>query len=65
MPKPVTPHSESPFCSPVQGAAYIGVDVRTIYRWIADHRLTAYRAGSHRIRIRKTDLEAVLTQVSE
>ena len=40
------------------------MDVRTIYRWIETGRLTAYRAGSHRIRIRKEDLDALLVQVT-
>lgn len=47
-----------------QAATYYAVDRRTIYRWIAEGRLKAYRLGGQQIRIRQEDLDSVLTEVS-
>jgi excisionase family DNA binding protein len=40
-----------------QAAAYFGVDVKTVRRWIAQGRLTAYRIGPRLIRI---DRESII-----
>jgi excisionase family DNA binding protein len=40
-----------------QTADYFGVDVKTVRRWIAHGRLTAYRVGPRLIRI---DRESIL-----
>jgi excisionase family DNA binding protein len=44
-----------------QTAEYIGADPKTIRRWIADGRLTAYRVGPRLIRI---DRESILKLAS-
>lgn len=41
-------------------AAYADVTTRTIYNWIADGRLRAYRAGPKLLRIDRADLERVI-----
>jgi excisionase family DNA binding protein len=44
-----------------QTAEYFGVDVKTIRRWIAQGRLTAYRVGPRLIRI---DRESIMKLAS-
>jgi excisionase family DNA binding protein len=39
------------------------VHPRTIRRWIADGRLTAYRVGPHLIRVDVDDLDAMLRPI--
>jgi excisionase family DNA binding protein len=44
-----------------QAAEFIGVDVKTIRRWISQGRLTAYRVGPRLIRV---DRESILKLAS-
>jgi excisionase family DNA binding protein len=44
-----------------QAAEFIGVDVKTIRRWIAQGRLVAYRVGPRLIRV---DRESILKLAS-
>ena len=41
----------------VEGAAYVGVHTRTLRRWIAEGRLTAYRVGPRLIKVDLTELD--------
>jgi excisionase family DNA binding protein len=50
----------SDFCSVTQAAARLQVSPSTIWRWIAQGRLPAYRVGPKTIRIRTQDLAAVI-----
>jgi len=51
------------FISPYEAATYLSVSRRTIDRLIADGSLPAYRAGARAVRIRVTDLEAILRPI--
>lgn len=42
-------------------AEYVGVHPKTIRRWIAQGRLTAYAAGPRLIRVDLDELDAMLT----
>jgi excisionase family DNA binding protein len=39
-----------------QAAEFIGVDVKTIRRWISQGRLTAYRVGPRLIRVDRASI---------
>ena len=41
----------------VEGAKYVGVHTRTLRRWIAEGRLTAYRVGPRLIKVDLVELE--------
>ena len=45
--------------SPSQVAQRYGVTTRTVYRWIDEERLTAYRVGRQLLRVRENDLRAI------
>jgi excisionase family DNA binding protein len=49
--------------SPATGAAYADVSTRTIYRWIADGRLRAFRAGPKLIKIDQAELDRIIQPV--
>jgi len=51
------------FCNVKEAAAKSGMSEATIYRWISDGRLPAYRMGLRQIRIKKDDLDALLTPI--
>jgi len=44
-------------------AEYFGVCTKTIRRWIADGRLTGYRAGPKLIRVDLNELDAMLRPI--
>ncbi len=44
-------------------AEYLGVSTKTIRRWIADGRLTGYRAGPKLIRVDLNELDAMLRRI--
>ena len=45
----------------IAGAAeYLGINERTVRRYIADGRLPAYRVGPRQVRIHRADLERLL-----
>ena len=46
--------------STTAGAAYADVSTRTIYRWIADGHLRAYRVGPRLLKIDLMDLERLV-----
>lgn len=55
-----TPRTAPSDPKPAQAAAELQVDIKTIYRRIADGTLPAYRIkGSRLIRIRREDLDAL------
>jgi excisionase family DNA binding protein len=44
-----------------EAAAYLKVTRRTLYRWMEEGRLRFYELASGRRRVRKEDLDALLT----
>ncbi len=44
-------------------AEYLGVCTKTIRRWIAEGRLTGYRAGPKLIRVDLNELDAMLHRI--
>ncbi|GAB2575911.1 helix-turn-helix domain-containing protein [Microlunatus antarcticus] len=46
------------------GASALGVDPRTIRRWIADGRLPGYRVGGKLLRVDMADIDALVTPVT-
>lgn len=55
----VEPDSSRDWLGTAAAAAYIGVTTRTLYRFINDGAIPAYKLGRV-IRIRRTDLDAFL-----
>lgn len=53
----------APNMSIPNAAEYLGVDVSTVREWITDGRLKAYRLGPKVIRLRRSEIDAALTQV--
>jgi excisionase family DNA binding protein len=51
---------ERRFYSVAEAADALGVSPSTIWRWIRDRRLPAYRVGPRTIRIKPEDVEALL-----
>lgn len=51
------------YCNVKEAAARSGLSEATIYRWISEGRLPAYRMGPRQIRINKDDLSALLTPI--
>ena len=47
--------------APVEVARYLKVNIRSVYYWTWDGRLPAVRIGRNVIRIRKGDVDALLT----
>ena len=48
------------FCSIAEAAEHLGVNPRTIRRWIASGALTGYRAGPRLIRVDLAEVDALL-----
>jgi len=48
-----------------EAAELLDVSRTTVWRWIREGRLPAYRAGSRTIRIRAEDLDAQLTPIQQ
>lgn len=48
-----------------EAAALLKVGRSTVNRWLRDGRLPAYRVGPKAVRIRRTDLEQLMTPVGE
>lgn len=46
-----------------EAGARIGVKARTIRAWIADGRLPAYRVGGRAVRIKASDVDALVTPI--
>lgn len=56
--------NDTAYWSIAHTAEHLGCDRSTIYRWIQDGRITAYRTGgTHTTRIKATDAKALFTQV--
>lgn len=49
----------TPDLSIADAAAQMGVDYKTIRRWVSSGRLAAYRYGPRLVRIRQADLDAL------
>lgn len=58
-----TPAPRRHFCDVATAAEFHGVDPRTIRRWCADGKLTAYRTGGTLLRLDWADVEALAVQV--
>lgn len=54
--------SPSPWMSTKEVMAYLRVSEATVYRWVQEGRLAAYRAGRVR-RYKRKDVEAVLERI--
>lgn len=52
---------ERGFYTVVEAARLLDVSPVTIWRWIEAGKLPAYRVGSRKLRIKKEDLESVIT----
>lgn len=50
---------EKTYCNVAEAARFLGVSETTIWRWIKQQRLPAYRVGPKTIRIKRADLEAL------
>lgn len=50
--------------NPSQAAAVLGVSTRTVHRWIADGRLTAYKVGPRLVRIKAHDVDALAQRIA-
>ena len=61
--KPAPNILESLYLTVAEAAAELRVSRTTIWRWIGEGRLTAYRAGGRTVRIRREDLRAALAPV--
>ena len=49
-----------PFYTVAEAARLLEVSPATLWRWIAMQRLTAYRVGPRRIRVKREDLQALV-----
>ncbi len=49
--------------SPAEAAEYAGINVRTLRRYIAAGRVTAYRMGPRLIRVDRAELDAMLRPI--
>ena len=57
--------NDTAYWSVAHTAEYLGCDRSTIYRWIQEGRITAYRVGGARItRVKATDAKALFTEVA-
>jgi excisionase family DNA binding protein len=59
VPRKATPR----WASLAEAAAYLGVDVRTLRRRIADGSLPAYRFGPRQIRVDLNDVDAMMRRI--
>ena len=46
-----------------EAARWLSVSPSTIWRWIRNGKLSAYRVGEHSIRIKRVDLETVISPI--
>jgi excisionase family DNA binding protein len=63
MPRSATQHRQLTLVSVEEAAAYLGLNVRTIRRYIADGKLPAYRVGTTLIRVDQADVDALIQLV--
>lgn len=61
---PATSEPSRRYLSVAKAAAYCDVTTRTIYRWIADGHLTAYRVGPVLLRVDLSDLDRLMQPVA-
>src|SRR5688572_23938279 len=52
------------WCSVAEAAKLLDVHRTTVWRWLRSGRLPGYHAGARTVRIRRTDLDRVLTALS-
>lgn len=50
--------------SPAVAATRVGMSSETVYRWIASGQLSAYRIGTHLLRVDPDELDRMMTLVS-
>lgn len=43
--------------SPAEASEYLGVNQRTLRKWVAENRLTAYRYSHRAVRYKTSDLD--------
>ncbi|MBI2305645.1 MAG: helix-turn-helix domain-containing protein [Chloroflexi bacterium] len=53
--------NDSQYCTVSEAARLLEVSPSTVWRWIEAERLPAYRVGPRNIRIKKEDLDRVIT----
>jgi excisionase family DNA binding protein len=53
----------SPYLTVVEAAAYIGVSRNTIKNYIDSGRLRAYKLGPRLLRVKQSDVDALLTEL--
>lgn len=58
-----TPNATDPFVSLGWAAEYLSVDVQTVRRLVKRGELPAYRLGSKTVRVRLSDVDAILRPV--
>lgn len=52
-----------PLMTKQQAAEYLSVDPGTVRKWILAGRLTGYRVGGGRVRIPRSEVEAMLSPI--
>ena len=61
----MTTPPDRPYYTVTEAARRLRVSPSTIWRWINDQRLPAYRVGRRSIRIKKDDLETIIQPAKE
>ncbi len=62
MPTTAEP-TESPLLSLGEIADHLGLGISTVHRLVATGQLPAYRVGPRLVRVRKSDVEALLIRI--
>ena len=57
---PVRPAPPRRFATLIEAADYVAVHPKTVRRWVATGRLTAYRAGPRLLRVDLNEVDAML-----
>lgn len=52
--------AEDEYCTVAEAARLLKVNPSTIWRWIADRKLPAFRVGARRIRLKRQDVAALI-----
>jgi excisionase family DNA binding protein len=63
VPRILPDQAQRRLVSVAQAAAYADVNIRTVYRWIADGRLRGYRVGPKLIKVDLFDLDRLIQLV--
>lgn len=62
LPQSLQPPTDS-LMTQAAAAGYLSVNERTVRRLIADGQLPAHRVGSRLVRVRRSDVEKLLTRI--